>query len=53
MSSCQVSKETGRITLSLKQTSCSSTDASFIHDYFLMEGKVQTIIKYLFNIDVV
>ncbi|XP_014514109.1 rRNA biogenesis protein RRP5 [Vigna radiata var. radiata] len=35
-----VSSETGRVTLSLKQTACSSTDASFIQDYFLMDEKI-------------
>ncbi|KAI4332058.1 hypothetical protein L6164_016997 [Bauhinia variegata] len=35
-----VNNETGRITLSLKQTLCSSTDASFIQDYFLVEEKI-------------
>ncbi|KAL2664253.1 hypothetical protein GLYMA_02G168900v4 [Glycine max] len=35
-----VSSETGRVTLSLKQTACSSTDASFIQDYFLMDDKI-------------
>ncbi|XP_027934864.1 rRNA biogenesis protein RRP5 isoform X1 [Vigna unguiculata] len=35
-----VSSETGRITLSLKRTACSSIDASFIQDYFLMDEKI-------------
>ncbi|KAK7278792.1 hypothetical protein RJT34_23828 [Clitoria ternatea] len=35
-----ISSETARITLSLKQTACSSTDASFIQDYFLMDEKI-------------
>ncbi|XP_020233818.1 rRNA biogenesis protein RRP5 [Cajanus cajan] len=35
-----LSSETGRVTLSLKQTACSSTDASFIQDYFLMDEKI-------------
>ncbi|XP_061360719.1 rRNA biogenesis protein RRP5 isoform X2 [Gastrolobium bilobum] len=35
-----ISSETGRVTLSLKQTSCSSTDASFIQDFFLMDEKI-------------
>ncbi|KAK7345187.1 hypothetical protein VNO77_15745 [Canavalia gladiata] len=35
-----ISSETGRITLSLKQTTCSSTDASFIQDYFLIDEKI-------------
>ncbi|XP_004303371.1 PREDICTED: protein RRP5 homolog [Fragaria vesca subsp. vesca] len=35
-----VNSETGRITLSLKQSSCSSTDASFIQEYFVSEDKI-------------
>ncbi|XP_004514152.1 rRNA biogenesis protein RRP5 [Cicer arietinum] len=35
-----ISSETGRVTVSLKQTSCSSADASFIQDYFLMDEKI-------------
>ncbi|GFP98814.1 kinesin-3 [Phtheirospermum japonicum] len=35
-----VSTEMGRITLSLKQSLCCSTDASFIQEYFLLEEKV-------------
>lgn len=35
-----VSKESGRVTSSLKQSLCSSTDASFIQEYFLMEDKI-------------
>ncbi|XP_016442839.2 rRNA biogenesis protein RRP5 [Nicotiana tabacum] len=35
-----VSSETNRITVSLKQSFCSSTDASFIEEYFLMEEKI-------------
>ncbi|XP_028055127.1 rRNA biogenesis protein RRP5 isoform X13 [Camellia sinensis] len=35
-----VSSETGRVTLSLKQSLCSSTDASFIQEYFLLEEKI-------------
>ncbi|OMO68743.1 hypothetical protein COLO4_29434 [Corchorus olitorius] len=35
-----VNSETARITLSLKQSSCSSTDASFIQEYFLLEEKI-------------
>ncbi|EEF30787.1 programmed cell death protein, putative [Ricinus communis] len=35
-----VSSETNRITVSLKQSSCSSTDASFLQEYFLVEEKV-------------
>lgn len=40
---CNVSNingETGRVTVSLKQTSCSSADASFIQDYFHMDEKI-------------
>lgn len=36
----QVSNKTGRITVSLKQSSCYSTDASFIQEYFVLEEKV-------------
>lgn len=39
----QVSNETGRITVSLKQSSCYSTDASFIQEYFVLEDKVNMI----------
>ncbi|KAK2985370.1 hypothetical protein RJ640_029327 [Escallonia rubra] len=35
-----VSSETDRITLSLKQSLCSSMDASFIQEYFLLEEKI-------------
>ncbi|KAL1554555.1 rRNA biogenesis protein RRP5 [Salvia divinorum] len=35
-----ISSDTGRITLSLKQSLCSSTDASFIQEYFLLEEKI-------------
>ncbi|CAM8884493.1 unnamed protein product [Rhodiola kirilowii] len=35
-----VAGDTGRITLSLKQSFCSSTDASFLQEYFLTEEKV-------------
>ncbi|KAI3446386.1 hypothetical protein Pfo_003051 [Paulownia fortunei] len=35
-----VSGEMGRITLSLKQSLCCSTDASFIQEYFLLEEKI-------------
>ncbi|KAG5552270.1 hypothetical protein RHGRI_010375 [Rhododendron griersonianum] len=35
-----VSSETGRVTLSLKQSLCSSTDASFIQEHFLLEDKI-------------
>lgn len=36
----EVNSETGRITLSLKQSMCSSMDASLIHEYFLLEDKI-------------
>lgn len=32
--------ESGRITVSLKQSSCYSTDASFIQEYFLLDEKI-------------
>lgn len=35
-----VCKESGRVTSSLKQSLCSSTDASFIQEYFLMEYEI-------------
>ncbi|KAI5396242.1 hypothetical protein KIW84_062447 [Lathyrus oleraceus] len=35
-----INGETGRVTVSLKQTSCSSADASFINEYFLMDEKI-------------
>lgn len=35
-----VNSETGRITLSLKQSCCSSMDASLIQEYFLTEEKI-------------
>ncbi|KAL2480440.1 RNA binding [Abeliophyllum distichum] len=35
-----VNSETGRITLSLKQSFCCSTDASFIQEYFHLEDKI-------------
>ncbi|TQD85713.1 hypothetical protein C1H46_028765 [Malus baccata] len=38
-----VNSETGRITLSLKQLSCSSTDSSFIQEYFMFEEKIATL----------
>ncbi|RDY08514.1 rRNA biogenesis protein RRP5, partial [Mucuna pruriens] len=41
-----ISSENGRVTLSLKQTACSSTDASFIQDYFLMDEKISKL-QYL------
>ncbi|KAL6534583.1 hypothetical protein OROGR_013258 [Orobanche gracilis] len=40
-----VNTEMGRITLSLKQSLCSSTDASFIQEYFLLEEKLSFIAK--------
>ncbi|KAL8246480.1 hypothetical protein R6Q59_007696 [Mikania micrantha] len=36
----EVNSETGRITLSLKQSLCSSIDASFIQEYFILEEKI-------------
>lgn len=36
----EVNNETGRTTLSLKQSICSSTDASFIEEYFILEEKI-------------
>ncbi|KAF9664808.1 hypothetical protein SADUNF_Sadunf16G0056600 [Salix dunnii] len=36
----QVNNETSRITVSLKQSCCSSTDASFLQEYFLSENKI-------------
>ncbi|XP_041997837.1 rRNA biogenesis protein RRP5-like isoform X2 [Salvia splendens] len=38
-----ISSDTGRITLSLKQSLCSSTDASFIQEYFLLEEKISEL----------
>ncbi|TYI85078.1 hypothetical protein E1A91_D05G413400v1 [Gossypium mustelinum] len=35
-----VNSETARITLSLKQSCCSSTDATFIQEYFILEEKI-------------
>ncbi|KDP21906.1 hypothetical protein JCGZ_03044 [Jatropha curcas] len=35
-----VSSETNRITLSLKQSNCSSSDASFLQGYFCLEDKI-------------
>ncbi|KAI3417734.1 uncharacterized protein J3R85_014181 [Psidium guajava] len=35
-----VDNETGRITLSLKQSCCSSTDASLIQEYYFSEDKI-------------
>ena len=42
----QVNSETGRITLSLKQSRCLSTDASFIQEYFLLEEKVEIVVVF-------
>lgn len=36
----EVNNETGRMTLSLKQSICPSTDASFIEEYFILEEKI-------------
>ncbi|KAL4578244.1 hypothetical protein LXL04_014364 [Taraxacum kok-saghyz] len=38
-----VNSETGRITVSLKQSLCSSTDASFIQEYFLLDEKIANL----------
>ncbi|XP_010557958.1 PREDICTED: rRNA biogenesis protein RRP5 isoform X2 [Tarenaya hassleriana] len=38
-----INQEEGRITLSLKQSSCSSVDASFIQEYFLMDEKIANL----------
>ncbi|XP_010489787.1 PREDICTED: rRNA biogenesis protein RRP5-like [Camelina sativa] len=35
-----VNQEKSRITLSLKQSSCASVDASFVQEYFLMDEKI-------------
>ncbi|GMJ14782.1 Ribosomal RNA Processing 5 [Hibiscus trionum] len=35
-----VNSETTRVTLSLKQSCCSSTDATFIQEYFIVEEKI-------------
>ncbi|PWA41653.1 Nucleic acid-binding, OB-fold [Artemisia annua] len=35
-----VTSETGRITLALKQSLCSSTDASFLQEYFILQEKI-------------
>ncbi|KAK7848536.1 rrna biogenesis protein rrp5 [Quercus suber] len=40
--------ESGRITVSLKQSSCYSTDASFIQEYFLLDEKKLIMGKNLF-----
>lgn len=37
---CNICEETGKITLSLKQSSCFSTNASFIESYFLSENQI-------------
>ncbi|KAL2923175.1 rRNA biogenesis protein RRP5 [Bienertia sinuspersici] len=36
----EINKDSERLTLSLKQSNCSSTDASFLQSYFLTEEKV-------------
>lgn len=36
----EINNESGRLTLSLRQSSCSSTDASFLQSYFLTEEKI-------------
>ncbi|XP_021893902.1 rRNA biogenesis protein RRP5 isoform X2 [Carica papaya] len=36
----EVNADAGRVTLSLKQSCCSSTDASFIQEYFLLDEKI-------------
>ncbi|PSS36280.1 RRNA biogenesis protein [Actinidia chinensis var. chinensis] len=38
-----VCSETSRVTLSLKQSLCSSTDASFIQEHFLLEDKIANL----------
>lgn len=38
-----VGSETGRITLSLKQSLCCSTDSSFIQEHFLLEEKIAKV----------
>ncbi|XP_023641258.1 rRNA biogenesis protein RRP5 isoform X2 [Capsella rubella] len=38
-----VNQEKSRITLSLKQSSCASVDASFVQDYFLMDEKISDL----------
>ncbi|CAN8259671.1 unnamed protein product [Cochlearia groenlandica] len=35
-----VNQEKSRVTLSLKQSSCASVDASFVQEYFLMDEKI-------------
>ncbi|KAJ0705044.1 putative suppressor of forked, tetratricopeptide-like helical domain superfamily [Helianthus annuus] len=40
----EVKKESDRITLSLKQSLCSSTDASFIQEYFILEEKIAKLL---------
>ncbi|KAL1331713.1 hypothetical protein HN51_048962 [Arachis hypogaea] len=39
----EINTERGRVTLSLKQTLCSSTDASFLQDYFIMDEKISKL----------
>nr|GFB43618.1 rRNA biogenesis protein RRP5 [Tanacetum cinerariifolium] len=36
----RVTSRTGRITLALKQSLCSSTDASFLQEYFILQEKI-------------
>uniref|UniRef100_A0A1J3HSM0 rRNA biogenesis protein RRP5 n=1 Tax=Noccaea caerulescens TaxID=107243 RepID=A0A1J3HSM0_NOCCA len=38
-----VNQEKSRITLSLKQSSCASIDASFVQEYFLMDEKISNL----------
>jgi rRNA biogenesis protein RRP5 len=38
-----VNQEKSRITLSLKQSSCASVDASFVQEYFLMDEKISDL----------
>ncbi|CAH9109012.1 unnamed protein product [Cuscuta europaea] len=40
-----VNDESGRITVSLKQSLCSSTDVSFIQEYFLSEHKIAKLLS--------
>jgi rRNA biogenesis protein RRP5 len=42
-----VNQEKSRITLSLKQSSCASVDASFVQEYFLMDEKV-VFLRHIF-----
>lgn len=39
----EINNESDRLTLSLKQSSCSSTDTSFLQSYFLTEEKITAI----------